>query len=320
MLRITLAGICATALVAAALAGCGGSGGGSGEVKVGVVLKDVAGPYWQEAETGAKQAGEEDGIDVSIAAVKSESDVEEQINKVENELAKGVEALVVAPTIPEQLEPVLERAAGEGVKVVLIDTDMPEFKQKVSFVGTENTEAGEIAGKYIKEQLKGKGSLGMVVALPGVTSVDQREAGVETTVGSGIEVVKSGEHTECITEKGVTATENLLTAHPTLDALFGSCGENLLGGAIAVKNAGRANNMLMVSVDATPETLKQVETGEIDATVAQFPSKMGYFGVKVAAEAVEGKTVKPYINTGAGLVTKENLAEMTKRLAEPATE
>lgn len=316
MLRLILAGACAALLAVGVLVGCGGSDGdGSDEVSIGVVLKNLASPFWQQAEMGVNAAAKE-GVSVEVTAVKSEIDVAEQIDKVENELAKGVDALVVAPTVPEELEPVLVRAAGEDVPVIVLDTDLPDFEEKTAYVGTDNVEAGEIAGKYIDEQLEGKGSLGILVALPGVTSVDEREAGVQDALDPGIEVFTS-EKTECVTEKGVTATENLLTAHPDVSALFGSCGESLLGGAIAIKADGREGDIVTVSVDATPETLEQLETGELSAVIAQYPAKMGFLGVEAAVEAAEGKEVESFVNSGVSLVTKANRAKVEKELLDP---
>jgi ABC-type sugar transport system substrate-binding protein len=310
----------AMVLLAATIAACGGSGGdepstgstGGGasadkEVTVGVVLKNLSSPFWGLVRKGVEE--QLPGVKVELSAATSEVDVAGQIAQIENAVTKGVDALVVAPTVPDQLLPALQRAADQGIPIVLVDTDIPRFDGKTSYVGTDNITAGRLAGDYIDEQLGGRGELGMLVSSPGVTSVDDREKGMKGQLSAGIKVINGGV-TDCVRDRGVTSAEDLLTAHPEVNAIFTSCADPMKGALRAIAAAGKADSLLKVGFDLDDESAQEVRSGQLDALVTQFPIKMGALAVRAAADAARGEDVEPTIDSGAELVTKDNVDEV----------
>lgn len=134
-----------------AMVGCGKSASGSGEDgSVAVVLKTLSSPYWKYVEAGAKAAGKDLGVDVTIVGPASESQIMEQVNMIEDSLNQGIGSLVVSPTQPDTVVPVLEQA---NVPVLFIDTDA-DFSGKTSFIGTDNLTAGKEGGKLLASFLK----------------------------------------------------------------------------------------------------------------------------------------------------------------------
>ena len=313
----------AMVLLAAAIAACGSSGGGGSstgktgggapaakQVTVGVVLKDLSSPYWAQVRRGIDGAIPA-GVKVDLSAATSEVDVAGQIDQIENAVTKGVNALVVAPTVPDQLMPALTRAAAQGLPIVLIDTDIPKFQHKTAYVGTDNLIAGRLAGDYINKQLRGRGKLGILVSAPGVTSVDDREKGVKSQLGAGITVLDGGV-TECVRDKGVTSAEDLLTAHPDVNAIFTSCADPMKGALRAIAAAGKSGTILTVGFDLDAESAQEVRSGQLDALVTQFPARMGALALQAAADAARGKHVAPVIDSGAELVTKANVDSIAR--------
>jgi len=293
----------------------GGGGGGQEEVTIGFVPKSLEGTFWQANRDGAeKAAASGQGIKVEVDAGASEAAVEEQIAKVENMIVRGVDGLAVAPTAPDQLLPVLQRAAQEGIPVTVVDTDMPKFSQKTAFVGTNNIKGGELAADYIKKELGGKGTVGLITGSPGVTSVEDRIKGVRQGLeGSGLKIVTELRARDCTRDNGVSAMEDLLTAHPEVSAVFAACGEPLVGGLQAVKAAGiKPADILLVGFDASPDEVAAIQAGDQDASVAQFPQNMGEQSVLAAAKVARGGTVEKVIDTGTEVVTKENAAKFAK--------
>jgi simple sugar transport system substrate-binding protein len=312
---------CAGAMVITACGGDDGGGGGGGggsdaggskKVKVGFVPKSFESAFWLATKTGAEKAGDGDSnIELTVDAAASESAVEDQIAIVDNMLSKGVDALAIAPSAPDQLQPVLERAIADGVKVVVIDSDIPNLKDKTAFVGTNNEKAGQTGGAFVKKQLPKGGKVGLVDGTAGIQSLIDRVKGFKQAIGgSGIEVVQTVRAEGCTRDHGVSAVEDLLTAHDDLDGIFTACGEPAVGGLQAVKGAGlKPDDLVYVGFDATKDELTAIEGGDEDGSVAQFPEKMGEEAVKAAAAAARGETVGQVIDTGSEVVTKDNVAQ-----------
>jgi len=116
--------------------------------------------------------------------------------------------------------------------------------------------------------------------------------------------------TNCTQELGVTVAEDILTANPDLKAIYAACGPPAVGATQAIQNAGIANDaIVMVGFDACCGELDKIVSGQEDATVAQFPAKMGELGVDALVKAIRGESVEPLVDTGAGLVTAENVKD-----------
>jgi simple sugar transport system substrate-binding protein len=293
--------------------GAGAAGGGGGEeVLVGFVPKSLESAFWLASRAGARAADQaHEDIRVLVEAGQSEAAVEQQISIVENLLTRGVQALAVAPTAPDQLLPVLQRAVQDDVPVVVVDTDIPELTGKTAFVGTDNVEAGRIAAEWMSEEMGGEGTVGIITGSRGVTSVEDRVRGFrEGLEGSQIEVVDELRAEGCTRDTGVSAMEDMLTAHADVDAVFVTCGEPAVGATRAIASSNRDfDDILLVGFDATPDEIAAIEAGREDATIAQFPERMGRQGVEAAARAARGEEVPDTIDTGVEVVTRENAAE-----------
>jgi ribose transport system substrate-binding protein len=290
-------------------------------MKVGFVPKALNQEFWITARAGAEDAEKQlSGVQVLVDAGTSELAIDEQIAVVEDMLTKQVDALAVAPTAPDQLQPVLERASKQ-VPVIIVDSDIPGWDGKISYIGTDNFKGGQVGGKYIVEQMKGSGTLAILNGVPGATSGEQRVAGVRDAVkASGIEIVQEVA-ADFDRAKGVSAMEDILQSNPDVNAVFAANDQMALGALEVLQSRGKTGDVLLVGYDGTEEATVSVLKGTgIDATVAQNPYKMGLVGVKEAVDAAKDKPVPKTINTGVTLVTPENaksyLQEYRERLGK----
>jgi ribose transport system substrate-binding protein len=170
----------------------------------------------------------------------------------EDKLTKQVDALAVAPTAPDQLKPVLERAS-EQIPVLLVDTDILSWDGKTIYIGTDNVEGGKVAGKYIIDQLKGSRSLALMNGVPGATSGEDRIAGMK---GSDIEVLAEVA-ADFDRAKGVSAMEDILQNNPDVNAVFAANDQMALGALEVLKSRGKTDDILLVGYDG-PEEATQV--------------------------------------------------------------
>lgn len=278
-------------------------------VKLGLITKFPV-DFFLTMEEAAKQ-WDESTPDATVTTGTGESATDDagQIDLIESMVTQGVKGIAITPTSPAVI-PALDAAVEQGVKVVLVDNDLPDWDKKSSVVSTDNFKGGQLAGQYIADQLDKGATLAVLEGVPGVPALDDRVKGMEDGLGSsGIKVVGTAP-TDCDQNKGVTAAADLLTAHPDVDAIYGACGPPIVGAIQSIKRAGREpDGILVVGFDALPDEIEQIQSGQEDASVAQFPSKMGELGMETLLKAVKGEAVDPNVDTGTEIVTKENASE-----------
>src|SRR5437763_8312180 len=129
-------------------AGAKGSGGGKGGPTAGkridVIVKASDSSFWQTMLAGAKRGGADYGLQVSLFGPTSETDVNQQVQLVENSISRGVEGIVLAPNSSSALNNVIDRARKAKIKVIIADTQVTVAND--GFIGTDNTKAAEQAG------------------------------------------------------------------------------------------------------------------------------------------------------------------------------
>ncbi|HLV03888.1 sugar ABC transporter substrate-binding protein [uncultured Georgenia sp.] len=327
--RHALAAVVATA--ALLLAACGGDDGNGGPGGAGdgdgqdtydiaVVLKTLSSPFWLQVAGGVQDGAAAAGANVTLAGATAETQVQEQIDKVRAAITQQVDALVVAPTQADQLEPILQQAVDEGIPVLLVDTDIEGWDGKETFVGTDNYAAGVTAGEFILEQAD-SGTIALIRGVPGNPSTDSRVDGViDTLEGSGIEVVADLSANSDRAE-GRAVMADILQSNPDVSIVFAANDDMALGALEAVKAAGvDLEDILVIGVDGTSDAVDSILAGELDASIAQNSYQMGRTSVELAVELLDGKTIDARVDTGVTVVTPENAEEYGASLEEQAAD
>ena len=222
-------------------------------------------------------------------------------------ITQGVKAIAITPTSPN-VQDALQKAVDAGIKVVLVDNDIPGWDGKTSLVATDNL-AGGVLGRRVgwpsncRPATRSPSSR----ASPAHPSLDDRVKGFKEGLGDGFEIVASLP-TDCDQTKGLDAAQDILTANPDVTAIYGACGPPIIGALEAIKSAGKTGHPWSASTPA-PDEVTAIEAGDELGSVAQFPAKMGELGIETAVDAITGETVEPNIDTGTEMVTKDNAAD-----------
>ena len=260
-------------------------------------------PFWASVEKGAKEEAKKLGVKLIMIAPPQEGDVQAQVNQLEDQIAKGVDAIALAPSDPNALAPVVDDAIKSGIPVVFVDTK--GSNKGVTFIGTNNKNGAELAAKYICDNTP-KGS--DVAILTGIesqsTALLRRDGAIKGFKDCGLKLVAT-QTAEWDTAKARSVTESILVKNPNIKAVFGSNDNMALGAIQAIKDAGM-KNVVVVGFDATPDAAKSILAGDMTATIAQFSYNMGAYGVKYALDLANGKKIAANIDTGTQLVTKKN--------------
>ena len=179
------------------------------------------------------------GASVIYASGKSGTDDAGEIAAIQNMIAQGVKGIAITPTSPA-VSSALDKAIKQGIKVVLIDNDIPSWKKKSSVVATNNYKGGVLAGKFLADEAEGRGHTRDPRGRPRQPGARRRVNGMLAGLGalkSQIKVVSKLE-TDCDQTKGATAAQTMLTANPNLTAIYSACGPPALGAIQSIKNAG----------------------------------------------------------------------------------
>ena len=294
---------------AALLAGlaAGACNRGREDVTIALVTKAMDSEFWLMVAAGAKAgAAERPGVKLTIVAPDREINVDQQVSMLEDQVRRGVKALVVSPAGSAQVMSALELAASRGIPVVLVDTDAP-FAKKVSYIGTDNRRGGQLAAKCLVDRLTGKGEVALISGVPGNESQDARAQGFIDAVAQvpGMKLVAQ-QPANSERSLGLTVMENILTAHPDVKGVFATNDQMALGAMEALDARGLRGKVAIVGFDATKEAVQATVDGKLAGSVAQNPRAMGQKGVEAALAALDGRPVEKRIDTGTELVTKDN--------------
>ncbi len=281
-------------------------------VTIPIIVKDTTSFYWQIVLAGARKAGKELGIKVPELGAQSESDINGQISILENAVSGNPAAIVISPTQFAALGKPIDEAA-KKVKIIGIDS-AADSKAFTSFLTTDNVQGGRVAADGLAAAItakygKAEGDVALITAIPGVGSLDQRAKGFKEELAAkypGLKLV-ADKVADGQATTGLNIMTDLITANPDLRGVFAS---NLImgqGAGQAIAENKVADKIKLVAFDSDDKLVKLLTDGTISALVVQDPFRMGYDGVKTAFAASKGEKVEANVDTGANLITKENM-------------
>lgn len=279
--------------------------------QVAVIPKGTTHEFWKSVHAGANKAGQELGIEIIWKGPVREDDRSEQVRVVEDFVTRGVDGIVLAPLDDTALVPAVKEAAARKIPVVIIDSDI-RWQDRVSFVATDNYEAGAAAARRLGGVLSGKGNVAMMRYQEGSASTMQREKGFAETLAkefANVHVVSENQYGGATTETAYKTAENILIKLPELDGVFCPNESTTFGMLRALEDAKRTAKVRFVGFDASAKLVEALSRGEIQGLAVQNPFAMGERGVAVLAALWAGKAVERRIDTGVLVATPENMKE-----------
>ena len=277
--------------------------------KIFLITMDQMDQHWVNVDKGAQEAAAEIGADMVEYKwlAPDQKDDAKQIEQINNAVADGAQAILLAANGPTAVNAALEAAAADGVQIIYVDSPA-DFEGARTFA-TDNEAAGKTAGEEMKKALEDKGvtsgDIGIVNVNASTASVVQREAGfraafegtdftiLETQYGDG-DAVKSKDLASGYITQGVVG-------------IFGTNEGSTVGTGNAIKEDG--NQVIGVGFDKSDMVVELVKGGSLLCTMAQNPDVMGYEGMKAAYGVLTG-TVEAdgtVVDTGVTVLNKDNI-------------
>ncbi len=281
--------------------------------RIAVIPKGTTHSYWKSVEAGAKRAGAELGVEILWKGPLKEDDRAEQIAVVQQFVASGVSAIVLAPLDDTALRGPVKSAAERKIPVVIFDSALKgeAGKDFASFVATDNRRGGQLGGEELARLLGGKGKVVLLRYSEGSASTAEREAGFLEVIQQhpGMTVTVDNRYAGATVSTAQDAAMNLIDKIRDADGIFCPNESSTQGMLLALRQTGLVGKKAFVGFDTSPALNAALDRGDIQALVAQNPTKMGYLGVVTAVKAVRGEKVETHIDTGCVLVTRNNQNE-----------
>ena len=274
----------------------------AGDYKIALITMDSIDQHWITLKEGAEKVAKELGVELVFMAPNTKDDAQ-QIEQVNNAVAAGCNAIIVAANGPDAISSALKEAEAAGVKIVYVDS--PANVEAEATFSTDNTAAGKTAGETMLKALTDKGitsgKIGIVNVNAATASCVARENGFRSAFdGTGFELLET-QYGEGDAAKSQGIAENYITQGVV--GIFG-CNEGSTNGAgNAVKAAGA--EVVCVGFDKSDAIMGLISDGYILATMAQNPDVMGAEGVKAAVAALNGENLGGAVtDTGVSVLTK----------------
>lgn len=324
-----IAALVLAGMMALSLAACGGSSSsassgsadsGSSEIEISYIVKAKSDNFWTTMEKAANAYAKENGVKLNFQAPAKETDVEQQVQMVENAVSKGVDAIILSAADSRSLIPAIVKANNAGIPVVLVnDTiDMDQLAadggEVVTYVGISQYNAAKLAGDYAKENIADAN----VVYLEGIAGVDalaDRLNGFRDQVADSATEIAS-QTANCDRNEAFNVMQNVLNAHKEVNLVWAVNAEMGQGAVQAVDQAGLTGQVQIFDFDAAPDDLLAIEEGTLVGSVAQYPNVQAETAVQVAIDAIGGKTFEEHTETAAKLITKDNIEEYRTEMAD----
>jgi ribose transport system substrate-binding protein len=223
----------------------------------------------------------------------------------------NVSAIALAPLDDTALVKPVRSAVDKKIPVIIFDSALKgeAGKDYTSLVATNNYKGGTIGGEALVKLLGGKGKVVLLRYQEGSASTQEREKGFTDVIkkNPGITLIVDNRYSGPTVSDAKTASMQMIDKLKEADGIFCPNESSSFGMLLALRQNNLAGKVKFVGFDTSPSLLDGMKKGEIDALVAQNPTKMGYEAVKAAVSQLKGETVPPSVDTGVTLIDSTNI-------------
>jgi ribose transport system substrate-binding protein len=265
--------------------------------------------FFNQINEGAQKAADASGD--TLVIFNANNVPAAQNDAIETYITQKVDGIILVAIDVNGVKPAISAAKAAGIPVVAIDAQIPDG-DNVSFIGVDNTKAGEDIGKfyadYVKANMSGTAKIGIVGALNSFIQNQRLDGFKKAVADSGVAVtITDTVDGQNVQDVALGAAENLMTANPDMTTIYATGEPQLIGAVSAVESQGRQGDVKVFGWDLTAQAVKGIDEGWVAAVVQQDPAGEGKAAVEALGKLVKGETIDPIINIPITIVTKENV-------------
>ena len=286
----------------------------AGKPRVALVMKSLANEFFATMAEGARkhQAEHADAYELIVNGIKDERDLSRQVALMDEMIAQGVGAIVIAPADSRALVSACKRAKDAGIVVVNIDNKLDDAVLAdqgiaVPFVGPDNRAGARKVGEYLAKRLKPGDQVGELEGIRTAFNGQQRHLGFQDAMkAAGVTIVNS-QTAQWEMDQANRIASAMLGEHPQIKALL--CGNDsmALGALAAVKSAGRSGDVLIVGYDGISAVRSAIKQGAVLATIEQHADQLAVYGIELALKLLKKESPPADTTTPVDLITAESL-------------
>jgi ribose transport system substrate-binding protein len=263
--------------------------------------------FFNQINDGAKAASDAGGDKLVIFNANNVPSA--QNDAIENYITQKVDGIVLVAIDVNGVKPAITAAKKAGIPVIAVDAQIPDG-DNAAFVGVDNSQAGQDIGKffatYAKDKMGGSAKVGIVGALNSFIQNQRLDGFKKTAGGSGVTFVDTVDG-QNVQDVALTASENLMTANPSMGAIYATGEPALIGAVSAVDTAGKKDSVKVFGWDLTAQAIKGIDEGWVTAVVQQDPYTEGKTAIEILGKIKKGETVPAVIHVPVTIVTKDNV-------------
>ncbi|HBC6254836.1 ribose ABC transporter substrate-binding protein RbsB [Proteus mirabilis] len=268
---------------------------------IALVISTLNNPFFVTMKDSAQKEADKLGYDLVV--LDSMDNPAKELANVQDLTVKGTRLMLINPTDSDAVGNAVLMANKAKIPVVTLDR-VANKGEVVSHVASDNRLGGKMAGDYIAEKVGNDAKVIQLEGIAGTSASRERGEGFKQAVDAHKLNILANQPADFDRTKGLNVMQNLLTANPSVQAVFAQNDEMALGALRALQTAGRTD-VLVVGFDGTNDGIKAVNRGVLGATIAQRPDQIGIIGIQTADKILKGEKVDPTIPVELELVTQK---------------
>lgn len=304
-------------LATISMAGCGNAGDPPageepGRPVIALIMKSLANEFFVTMAEGARkhQAEHNAEYELIVNGIRNETDLSQQVALIDQMIASGVDAIVIAPADSKAVVPALSRAVAAGIVVVNIDNRLDaevldDSGLDIPFVGPDNFEGALMVGRHLADSLTKGQQVAILEGVPTAFNSQQRTAGFRKAMTDGGLDIVASQSAQWDQTTAVTVASGILVQFPDLAAILAANDNMALGAVAAVMQAGRGGQVRVVGFDNISAIRQHLLNGNVVATADQHADLLAVYGIDYALRALNSEAALEDLSTPVHLITAD---------------
>jgi ribose transport system substrate-binding protein len=275
------------------------------QISIGLSMNTLNNAFFVTVVEGARSMADELGVNLIVT--DAQNNPSQEISNVENLIQQDVDVLILDPSDSNAIVPSVLDANDANIPVFTIDRKS-NGGEVITHIGFDAIKSGRIAGKFLVDQLDGKGKIVEIMGIMGTSVARDRSKGFNEVMDKYPDMnIVANQPANFDRGQAMSVMENILQSNSEIDGIYASNDEMALGVLAALEAADKVDEIVLIGCDAIDDSMNAIREGKMEATIAEPPFFLGKRAIKTALDIYNGKEVEKEIVLENQLVTKENV-------------